>query len=65
MNNPWTDIELQTYEAHMQDTDEGLYPTPCICIPLPYGNTIHEQLQKVELTHSMLSIEYSLSKRMI
>lgn len=23
MNNPWTDIELQTYEAHMQDTDEG------------------------------------------
>ena len=23
MNNPWTDIELQTYEVHMQDTDEG------------------------------------------
>ena len=23
MNNPWTDIDIQTYEAHMQDTDEG------------------------------------------
>lgn len=26
-------------------------------------NTIHEQLQEVELTRSMLSIDYSLSKR--
>ncbi|MCR0570714.1 hypothetical protein MKC54_18520 [[Clostridium] innocuum] len=28
-------------------------------------NTIHEQLQEVELTRSMLSIDYSLSKRML
>lgn len=28
-------------------------------------NTIHEQLQEVELTRSMLSTDYSLSKRML